>query len=250
MAGHNKWSQIKRKKAANDARRGKLFTSLIREITVAARSGGGDPDFNPRLRLAIESAKAANMPADNIDRAIKRGTGELEGVHYEEISYEGYGPAGAALFIETLTDNVNRTVAEVRHILSKHGGSLGTSGSVAWQFDRKGQIYVDGSRHDEETVLMAALEAGAEDMEADDGTFIISTDVAALHDVQDALREQGVEIESAELAMVPKTQVEVTGDDARRLIKLLDALDEADDVQKVSTNADIDEEVLAEAAAG
>lgn len=248
MAGHNKWSQIKRKKAANDAKRGKLFTSLIREITVAAREGGGDPEFNPRLRLAIETAKSANMPADNIDRAIKRGTGELEGVTYEEISYEGYGPAGAALYIETLTDNANRTVAEVRHLLSKNGGSLGTSGSVAWQFDRKGQIYVDASRHDEESLLLAVLEAGAEDMEREDDTFVISTDVATLHTVQDALREQGVAIESAELAMVPKTTVEVMGDDARRLVKLLEALDDADDVQKVYTNADIDEEVLAEAA--
>ena len=248
MAGHNKWSQIKRKKAANDAKRGKLFTSLIREITVAAREGGGDPEFNPRLRLAIETAKSANMPADNIDRAIKRGTGELEGVTYEEISYEGYGPAGAALYIETLTDNANRTVAEVRHLLSKNGGSLGTSGSVAWQFDRKGQIYVDASRHDEESLLLAVLEAGAEDMEREDDTFVISTDVATLHTVQDALREQGVAIESAELAMVPKTTVEVMGDDARRLVKLLEALDDADDVQKVYTNADIDEEALAEAA--
>ena len=188
------------------------------------------------------------MPADNIERAIKRGTGELEGVTYEEITYEGYGPAGAALYIETLTDNANRTVAEVRHPLSKNGGSLGTSGSVAWQFDRKGQIYVDATRYDEESLLLAVLEAGAEDMEREDDTFVISTDVATLHTVQDALREQGVAIESAELAMVPKTTVEVMGDDARRLVKLLEALDDADDVQKVYTNADIDEEVLAEAA--
>lgn len=244
MAGHNKWSQIKRKKAANDAKRGKLFTSLIREITVAARSGGGDPAFNPRLRLAIDNAKNANMPAENIDRAIKRGTGELEGVQYEEIAYEGYGPAGVAIYIETLTDNANRTVAEVRHILSRNGGSLGTSGSVAWQFDRKGQIYIDGANYDEESLLLAALEAGAEDVEQEDGTFTVTTDVASFHAVQEALKEQGIEVQEAELAMVPKSTVEVRGDDATRLLKLLDALDDADDVQKVYSNADFDEAAL------
>lgn len=244
MAGHNKWSQIKRKKAANDAKRGKLFTSLIREITVAARSGGGDPAFNPRLRLAIDNAKNANMPAENIDRAIKRGTGELEGVQYEEIAYEGYGPAGVAIYIETLTDNSNRTVAEVRHILSRNGGSLGTSGSVAWQFDRKGQIYIDGANYDEESLLLAALEAGAEDVEQEDGTFTVTTDVASFHAVQEALKEQGIEVQEAELAMVPKSTVEVRGDDATRLLKLLDALDDADDVQKVYSNADFDEAAL------
>lgn len=248
MAGHSKWSQIKRKKAANDAKRGKLFTSLIREITVAAREGGGDPNFNPRLRLAIDTAKDANMPAENIDRAIKRGTGELEGVNYEEIVYEGYGPGGVAIYIETLTDNANRTVAEVRHILSRNGGSLGTSGSVAWQFDRKGQLYVDATRHDEESIMLAALEAGAEDVEQDDDTFVISTDVASFHAVQDALKEQGIVPDQAELAMVPKATVEVAGDEATRLLKLLDALDDADDVQKVYSNADFDEAVLEEAA--
>ena len=248
MAGHNKWSQIKRKKAANDAKRGKLFTSLIREITVAARSGGGDPSFNPRLRLAIDNAKAANMPLDNIERAIKRGTGELEGVDYEEITYEGYGPGGVALYIETLTDNGNRTVSEIRYILSRNGGSLGTTGSVAWQFERKGQIYVSADQYDEESLMMAALEAGAEDMEREDDTYVISTDPASFHEVQDALREQGITFEQAELAMVPKTMVEVKGEEAVRLVKLLDALDDADDVQKVYSNADIDEEALAQAA--
>ena len=164
MSGHSKWAQIKRKKAVNDAKRGQMFTRLIRELTVAARESGGDPNFNPRLRLAVDTAKAANMPQDNIDRAIKRGTGELEGVSYEEVSYEGYGPGGVALFIETLTDNQKRTVAEVRHALEKHGGNLGTSGSVAWQFDRKGQIYVDATRYVEDAVLEAALDAGAEDV--------------------------------------------------------------------------------------
>lgn len=248
MAGHSKWSQIKRKKAANDAKRGKLFTSLIREITVAARAGGGDPDFNPRLRLAIETAKAANMPAENIDRAIKRGTGELEGVDYEEVNYEGYGPGGVAIYIETLTDNANRTVAEVRHALNRHGGSLGTSGSVAWQFDRKGQIYIDAARYDEEALLMAVLEAGAEDMEREDDTFIVTTDPANFHAVQDGLREQDIAWEQAELAMVPKSTVAVTGDEATRLLKLLDVIEDLDDVQKVYSNADIDEEALAEAA--
>ncbi len=248
MAGHSKWAQIKRKKAANDAKRGKMFTRLIREITVAARSGGGDPNFNPRLRLAIETAKAANMPADNIERAIKRGTGELEGVDYEEIAYEGYAPGGVALYIETLTDNANRTVADVRYILNKHGGSLGTSGSVAWQFDRKGQIYVSATRYDEESLMLAALDAGAEDMQREDDTFVITTDVASFHAVQEALSGQGIAIDEAELAMVPQTMVSVEGEDAKRLVKLLDALDDADDVQKVYTNADIDEAALAEAA--
>jgi YebC/PmpR family DNA-binding regulatory protein len=248
VAGHSKWSQIKRKKAPNDAKRGKLFTGLIREITVAARAGGGDPNFNPRLRLAIDTAKEANMPADNIDRAIKRGTGELEGVDYEEIVYEGYGPGGVAIYIETLTDNANRTVAEVRHILSRNGGSLGTSGSVAWQFDRKGQLYLEAARHDEESLLMAALEAGAEDVQQEDDTFVISTDTTTFHAVQDALRAQGIIPDQAELAMVPKATVDVAGDEATRLLKLLDALDDADDVQKVYSNADFDEAALEETA--
>jgi YebC/PmpR family DNA-binding regulatory protein len=248
VAGHSKWAQIKRKKAVIDAKRGKLFTSLIREITVAARSGGGDPNFNPRLRLAVDTAKAANMPADNIDRAIKRGTGELEGVDYEEVAYEGYGPGGVAIYIETLTDNANRTVAEVRHALSRNGGSLGTSGSVAWQFDRKGQLYIDAARHDEESLMVAALEAGAEDMEREGDTFVVSTDPASFHAVQDALREHGVTPDQAELAMVPKATVGIAGADALRLIKLLEAIEDLDDVQKVYSNADIDEEALAEAA--
>jgi transcriptional/translational regulatory protein YebC/TACO1 len=204
VAGHSKWSTIKRKKAVNDARRGKLFTGLIREITVAAREGGGDPNFNPRLRLAIDTARDANMPADNIDRAIKRGTGELEGVQYEEIVYEGYGPGGVA-------------------------------------------IYIDAARYDEESLLMAALEAGAEDMQQEEDTFVISTDVSAFHAVQDALREHGIAPDQAELAMVPKATVEVAGDEATRLLKLLDALDDGDDVQKVYSNADIDEAAFEEA---
>ena len=202
MAGHSKWSKIKRKKAANDAKRGKMFTRLIREITVAARDGGGDPEFNPRLRLAVDTAKAASMPQDNIDRAIKRGTGELEGVDYQEVSYEGYGPGGVALYLETLTDNLNRTVADVRHVLEKHGGNLGQNGSVAWQFERRGRIYVDAGRFDEDTVLMAALEAGALDVVSEDGEYEITTDVAGFHAVQDGLKEAGVEFSQARNAEI------------------------------------------------
>jgi YebC/PmpR family DNA-binding regulatory protein len=187
------------------------------------------------------------MPADNIDRAIKKGTGELEGVHYEEIVYEGYGPGGVAIFIETLTDNANRTVADVRHVLSKHGGSLGTSGSVAWQFERLGQIYVDASRHDEDMTMMAALEAGAADMKRDEDVFVISTELTSFAAVQDGLRAQGVKFDESELTFVPKSTVEVAGDEAQRLLKLLDALDDLDDVQKVHSNADVDEAAFAEA---
>lgn len=247
MAGHSKWAQIKRKKAVNDQRRGKIFTKLIREITVAAREGGGDPNFNPRLRLAIETAKGANMPQENIDRAIKRGTGELEGVRYEEIAYEGYAPGGVALYIETLTDNPNRTVAGVRRILEKHGGSLGQAGSVAWQFERKGQIYVDGTRYHEDAVLEAALEAGADDVAREGSEFVVTVEVAAFHHVQEGLKRRGIEIVQAELAMIPKTEISVAGRDAERLVKLLDALEESDEVQKVYSNCDIDEAVLAEA---
>jgi YebC/PmpR family DNA-binding regulatory protein len=249
LSGHSKWAQIKRKKAVNDTKRGQAFTRLIREITVAARSGGGDINFNPRLRLAVDTAKAANMPADNIDRAIKKGTGELEGVNYEEISYEGYGPGGVALYIETLTDNATRTVAEVRHALTKSGGSLGTTGSVAWQFDRLGQIFVDATRYDEDATFEAALEAGASDMRKEGDEYVISTDLTAFNTVQESLRERGVKFEQAELAMVPKTTVNVAGDDAARVIRLLDALDDLDDVQHVYANADVDDSAFAESGA-
>jgi YebC/PmpR family DNA-binding regulatory protein len=247
VAGHSKWAQIKRKKAVTDARRGAHWTKLIREVTVAARSGGGDPSFNPRLRLAVETAKAANMPAENIDRAIKKGTGELEGVQYEEIAYEGYGPGGAALYIEALTDNGNRAVADVRYVLSRHGGSLGTSGSVAWQFDRKGQVYVPADRFDEDSVMLAALEAGAEDVQREGDVFVVTTELTAFAAVQDGLRARDIAVEQAELTMIPKTTVDVKGDDGVRLLKLLDALDELDDVQKVHSNADIDEAAFAAA---
>ncbi|MFW6201993.1 MAG: YebC/PmpR family DNA-binding transcriptional regulator [Gemmatimonadota bacterium] len=246
MAGHSKWAQIKRKKAANDQKRGKLFNKLIREVTVAARQAGGDPEFNPRLRLAIDNAKSANMPADNIERAIKRGTGELEGTSYEEASYEAYGPNGIALYIEALTDNMNRTVSDLRHILDRHGGNLGQDGSVAWQFDRKGQLYIDASRYDEDSVMLAALEAGAEDMRREDDVFIVTTAPSAFHDVQDGLKAQGIEIDEGELAMVPNATVRIEGADAERFVRLLDALDDHDDVQQVYSNADIDDAALAE----
>jgi len=247
VSGHSKWAQIKRKKAVTDAKRGQAFTKLIREITVAARAAGGEPSFNPRLRLAIDTAKAANMPADNIDRAIKKGTGELEGVDYEEVTYEGYGPGGVALFIETLTDNQKRTVADIRYILDRHNGNLGTSGSVAWQFDRKGQIYLSASRYHEEAVFEAAIEAGAEDVAQVGDEFIVTTDPTTFQEVQDGMRAAGVESSQAELTFIARNEVSVRGKDAEKLLKLLDGLEENDDVQKVHSNADIDEAVLAEA---
>jgi YebC/PmpR family DNA-binding regulatory protein len=247
VAGHNKWSKIKRKKGVNDAKRGALFTKLIREITVAAKEGGGSVEFNARLRLGVETAKAASMPAENIERAIKKGTGELAGVSYEEVSYEGYGPGGVALYIECLTDNTNRSVADVRHALVKHDGSLGTDGSVAWQFDRKGQIVIDATRYTEEAVFDAALEAGAEDVTGDGEEFVVTTEPSDFTSVQDGLKEAGIETASGELTRIPKTEVAVEGKDAEKLLHLLDVLDELDDVQKVHSNADIDEAILSEA---
>jgi YebC/PmpR family DNA-binding regulatory protein len=249
MAGHNKWKQIKRKKAVTDARRGAHFTKLIKEITMAAKAGGGSPDHNARLRLAIDSAKAANMPGDNIERAIKKGTGELEGSTYEELTYEGYGPGGAAIFIEATTDNANRTVAEIRHAFSRNGGNLGASNSVAWMFDRKGQIYLDAARSGEDATLEAALEAGAEDVAREGDQYVVTTTPATIHAVQDALRGRGLAIESAELAMVPKNTVKVEGADAERILRLVEVLEELDDVSKVFSNFDIDAAQLAEAEA-
>ena len=246
MAGHSKWSQIKRKKAVNDQKRGQMFTKLIRELTVAAREGGGEPDYNPRLRLAVDTAKAGNMPQENIDRAIKRGTGELEGVTYEEIAYEGYGPGGVALYIQTLTDNQKRTVAEVRHILDKHGGNLGTAGSVAWQFDRKGIITVGGAELDEDAVFEAAVEAGADDVRSENGEFVVTTGATDLHEVRQALAAAGLPVTSAEPAMVAKNEVAVGGREGERLLRLLHLLDDHDDVQQVHSNADLDEAVLAQ----
>jgi YebC/PmpR family DNA-binding regulatory protein len=249
MAGHSKWKQIKRKKAVTDARRASSWTKVIREITVAAKSGGGDPNGNPRLRTAIDAAKAANMPNDNIDRAIKKGTCELEGSVYEELTYEGYGPGGAAIFIEATTDNPNRTVAEIRHAFSRNAGNLGATNSVAWMFDRKGQIYLDAGRYDEDSALEAALEAGAEDFAREGDQYIVTTAPAAFHGVQDALKARQFAIDSAELTMVPRNTVKVEGADAERILKLMEALEELDDVSRVSSNFDIDAAQLAEAEA-
>ena len=249
MAGHSKWKQIKRKKAVTDSRRASAWTKVIREITVAARAGGGDPDGNPRLRLAVDAARAVNMPKDNIDRAIKKGTGGLEGESYEELTYEGYGPGGAAIFIEATTDNANRTVAEIRHAFSRNGGNLGASNSVAWMFDRKGQIYVDATRHAEDATLEAALDAGADDFTRDGDQYVITTQPGVIHAVQDALRANRVAVESAELARVPRNSVKVEGADAEQMLKLIEALEELDDVSKVFSNFDIDAAQLAEAEA-
>jgi YebC/PmpR family DNA-binding regulatory protein len=249
MAGHSKWKQIKRKKAVTDARRASSWTKVIREITVAAKSGGGDPAGNPRLRTAIDAAKAVNMPWDNIDRAIKKGTGELEGSVYEELTYEGYGPGGAAIFIEATTDNPNRTVAEIRHAFSRNGGNLGATNSVAWMFDRKGQIFLDAGKYDEDATLEAALDAGAEDFARDGDQYIVTTAPAAFHAIQDALRARKLEVDSAELSMVPRNTVKVEGADAERILKLMEVLEELDDVSRVSSNFDIDAAQLAEAEA-
>lgn len=240
MAGHSKWKQIKHYKAATDARRGALFTKLIREITIAAKQGGGDPAGNPRLRTAIEAAKAKSMPKENIERAIKKGTGELEGVEYVEVTYEGYGPGGVALMIQALTDNPTRTVADVRHKLSRGGGNLGATNSVGWMFERKGQLVLDATKSDEETALEAALEAGAEDLRREEDQLIVTTDPAGFHAVRTALEERGLAIVEGELAMIPKTTVRVEGKEAESLLKLLEELDELDDVQKVWANFDID----------
>jgi YebC/PmpR family DNA-binding regulatory protein len=247
MAGHSKWKQIKRKKAVTDARRASSWTKVIREITVAAKSGGGDPGGNPRLRTAIDAAKAVNMPWDNIDRAIKKGTGELEGAVYEELTYEGYGPGGAAIFIEATTDNPNRTVAEIRHAFSRNGGNLGATNSVAWMFDRKGQIYLDASKYEEDATLEAALDAGAEDFVREGDQYLLTTAPSAFHAVQDALAARKLAVDSAELAMVPRNTVKVEGADAERILKLMEVLEELDDVSKVFSNFDIDAAQLAEA---
>ena len=242
MSGHSKWHTIKHKKGALDAKRGKIFTKLIKEITVAARTGGsGDVDANARLRKAVNDAKAQNMPNDTIDRAIKRGTGELEGVAYEEITYEGYGIGGVAVLVETMTDNRNRTVAELRHIFTKNGGNLGEAGSVAWMFDKKGYIVVDKSAKSEEELFEIAIEAGADDMQDDGDVFEIFTAPENFDAVNDAIRNSGIEPQAAEISMIPQNYIRLDGSDARSMMKLYDAVDDNDDVQKVYANFDIDE---------
>jgi YebC/PmpR family DNA-binding regulatory protein len=247
MSGHSKWSTIKRKKGAADAKRGQVFTRLIKEIAVAARAGGGDPEANPRLRTAVVNARAQNMPADNIEKAILRGTGELPGVTYEEVSYEGYGPGGVAIIVSALTDNKNRTVADLRHIFSKYGGNLGAANSVAWMFDRKGQIRLDAGLCDEEALILEAAEAGAEDVVAEEDEVKVITSFNGFQQVQQHLQGKGFEFKEAELVMLPKSTVAVEEKEAERLLKLLEALEEHDDVQKIAANFDIDEEVLSRA---
>ncbi len=248
MSGHSKWSSIKHKKAAVDAKRGKIFTKVIREITVAARQGGGDPEANPRLRTAIQAAKAVNMPQDNIHRAIQKGTGEGEGTSFEEIVYEGYGPGGVAILCTVLTDNKNRTVAELRHLFSRHGGNLGETGCVAWMFHKKGLIVVDKSQKDEEELMLLALEAGAEDIKADDDVYEILTTSEDFEWVKRALEEQNIEMSVAEISMIPQATVKLEGKQAQQMLKLMEALEDHDDVQHVYANFDIPEEVMSEAA--
>ncbi len=245
MAGHSKWHNIRIRKSKQDALRSRLFTKLAREISVAARLGGGNPDANPRLRLAIEKAREHHMPADNIKRAIQRGTGEIEGVNYEEVTYEGYGPGGVAILVECLTDNRNRTIAELRHLFSKHGGNLGESGSVAWQFKRQGVITVPTGAVSEEELFEIALDAGAEDVSQEEEFYRVVTAVEDFHRVREALQARGVPIAEARLEMIPTTTVRVEGETAAKLLRLLDALEEHDDVQNTYANFDIPEEVLA-----
>lgn len=245
MAGHSKWSNIKRKKEKEDAKRGKVFTKLARQIAMAAREGGGDPTSNFRLRLAIDNARSENMPNDNIERAIKRGTGELEGAAYEEFVYEGYGPGGVAVFLEVMTDNRNRTASDVRHLFSRHGGNLGESGCVAWMFESKGQLQVVAEGVDEDEVTLAAIEAGAEDIERLDDTFEVTTSPDSMHAVQAALQEAGYQVSEAVLGRVPTSTVEVSAAEAERLLALLEALEDHDDIQQVFSNADFSEEVVA-----
>jgi YebC/PmpR family DNA-binding regulatory protein len=244
MSGHSKWHSIKHKKGAADAKRGKLFTRIIKELTVAARNGGGDPDSNPRLRTVVADAKAANMPAENIKRAIQRGTGELPGVSYEEVTYEGYGPGGAALLIECLTDNRNRTVGELRHLLSKSNGNLGETNSVAWMFTKKGYIVVDKAAADEEALLNAVLEAGGDDLRDDEDTWEIISDPSAFESVRDAVKSLGIDPASAEVAMLPQNYIKLEGKEANQMVKLMEALEEHDDVQHVWSNFDIEEKEI------
>ncbi len=245
MSGHSKWHSIKHKKGALDAKRGKLFTKLIKEITIATRSGGsGDPNQNPRLRQAVSDAKASNMPNDTIDRAIKRGTGELEGVTYEEVTYEGYGPGGVAVMVQTTTDNRNRTVSELRHLFSKHGGNLGESGSVAWMFNKKGQIIVDAALKGEDDMMEIALEAGAEDMQSDGVTYQVLTTPEDFHAVLDKIKSAGIVPMSADITMVPQNTIKLDGNSATHMLKLYEAIDDHDDVQSVSSNFEIDDAVM------
>jgi YebC/PmpR family DNA-binding regulatory protein len=247
MSGHSKWHSIKHKKAAIDSKRGRAFTKLIKEITIAARIGGGDPEGNPRLRKAISDAKGVNMPVDNIKRAVMKGTGELEGGQLEEITYEGYGPAGVALLVEVVTDNRNRTVSEIRHVFSKNGGNMGEAGSVSWMFSKKGSIIIESSKADEETLMSLAIDAGADDFRSEGSTYEIYTSPESFDSVLEAIKAKGIETVSAEISMIPQNYVKVEGKAAQQVVKLFEALDEHDDVQHVHGNFDIEEAELAEA---
>jgi YebC/PmpR family DNA-binding regulatory protein len=244
MSGHSKWSTIKHKKGAADKKRGKIFTKLIKEITVAARMGGGDQESNPRLRQAVAAAKAQNMPKENFERAIKKGTGELEGVSYEEITYEGYGPGGVAVLVECLTDNRNRTIADVRYMFSKAGGNVGTDGCVGWMFDKKGLIAVAKDAVDEDTLMEVALDAGAEDIRDEGDVFEVITEPGDFETVQAAIDRAGIAYQMAEVTMLPQTMTAVSGKEAEQMIRFMEALDDCDDVQQFYTNADIPDEMF------
>lgn len=249
MSGHSKWSTIKHKKAMVDARRGKMFTKLIRELTSAARAGGGDPDVNPRLRTAVASAKGANMPSDTIQRAIQKGTGEIAGETYEEVTYEGYGAGGVAVLVDTLTDNKNRTVAEIRHLFAKHGGSMGENGCVAWMFQRQGFFALDASSIDEDALLELVLEAGGDDVRAENDLYEILTSPEAFEDVRSSLEAQGLTPEVAEVTMLPQSTVSIEGKQAEQVLRLMEALDDQDDVRRAYANFDIPDDVMAALAA-
>jgi len=247
MSGHSKWSSIKHKKAATDAKRGKVFSKLIKEITVAARMGGtSDLEANPRLRTAVAAAKAVNMPKDNMERAIKKGIGELEGVNYEESTYEGYGPGGAAVLLESLSDNKNRTVADIRHIFAKSGGNLGENGCVAYMFDKKGYLVIDAGSVDEDTLMEVALDAGAEDVREDGANFEVICDPDDFEKIKAAIEAASIDYLDAEITMLPQTTTALAGKKAEQMVRLMDALDDCEDVQKVYTNADIPEEAMSE----
>jgi YebC/PmpR family DNA-binding regulatory protein len=244
MSGHSKWHTIKHKKGAADAKRGRLFTRIIKELTVAARAAGGDPDTNPRLRTIVAEAKAVNMPAENIKRAIRRGTGEEPGVQYEEVTYEGYGPGGVALIIETMTDNKNRTVGEIRHLLTKYGGDLGQSNSVSWKFEKKGYIVIEKAKASEDTLMTAALDAGADDLRDDGDTWEVISAPEAFPAIKEAVEKLGIAPVSAQVAQLPKNYVSLEGRAAQSMLKLLDLLEDHDDVQHVWSDLDVDEKEL------
>ncbi len=248
MSGHSKWSSIKHKKAAVDAKRGKMFTKLIKEITVAAREGGGDPDTNPRLRTAIANAKAQNMPNETIERGILRGTGQLPGTSYEEIIYEGYGPKGVAIIVEVVTDNRNRSTSDLRNILSKNGGNLGERGCVSWMFDKKGLIVIDKDKADEDELIMVTLDAGAEDIKSEDDSYEIITEPQHFESVRDAVQEAGIETTLEEISMIPQTTVKLDGKEALQLLKIIGSLEDHDDVQNVYSNFDIPDDLIEQAA--